>query len=482
MSQGAITQGRSGMSDLKSAVLDSQRVLTRRRPPAPLPHRAPLGRLRLLMALRDNPLTIWTERHFREPILQGEGLLGFGTIISEPTAIRHVLVENAANYRKDDLQLRVLSPGLGKGLLTAEGDTWKQMRRTLAPLFTPRQVDAFAAPMAQAISARVEGLRRRAGGHPIAAEQEMIGLTFDVLARTLFSDAIPAGPRRFARAIDLYFDTLGRLDPLDLLGAPSWLPRLGRWRVRPALDFFADQVRDIVERRRKLMADAPDQVPADLLTALLRAQDPETGMGLTDEEVGANIITFIAAGHETTANTLVWALFLVARDRRVRARLEAEADAVLDASPAEAVSKLVYTRAVIEEAMRLYPPVASMTRTALAEDRVGDMVIPQGSLIIVSPWVLHRHRKLWPEPDLFRPERFLPGAREALDRYQFLPFGTGPRVCIGAQFAMQEAVLALAMMARGLTWRLDPSHPVEPVQRVTLRPRHGLPLVFTPRG
>lgn len=461
---------------MSGVAISEERQVRRPRPPAPLPRQDPLSRLGLALALNRNPLTIWTRRHFQELILQGEGLLGFGTVISDPAAIRHVLVENAENYRKDALQRRVLAPGLGDGLLTAEGESWRVARRTLAPLFTPRETAALASRMLAAIHRRLDRIARRRPGSVLRIDRQMTALTFEVLAETLFSNSIPGGAAAFGQAITLYFNTLGRLHPFDLLDLPDWLPRLGRGRVAPALAFFSEQVEAIIAARRALMRERPAEVPRDLLTLLLEAADPETGRGLSEIEVAANVVTFIGAGHETTANALTWALFLAQSDPAARERLEAEADEAFagDADPVSLLDRLVFTRAVIEEALRLYPPVPSLSREAIGEDRIAGRVIPKGSLVIISPWVLHRHRKLWKEPDMFRPERFLPGRREAIDRYQFLPFGAGPRVCIGQGFAMQEAVLALAAMLHRFRFDLAAGYEVFPVQRVTLRPGAGL--------
>ncbi len=449
-----------------------------------MPREAPLSRLGLAIALYQNPLTIWTRRQFEDPIVQGEGLLGFGTVINDPIGVRRVLVENAENYRKDALQKRVLSPGLGDGLLTAEGEAWRVARRTLAPLFTPRQTAAFADRMLGAIEARLARLARRRARSIVRIDQHMTGLTFDVLAETLFSNSIPGGAEEFGNAITLYFNTLGRLHPFDLLGLPDWLPRLGRGEAGPALAFFAEQVEAIVTARRALMTERPGDVPRDILTLLLEAADPETGRGLTEREVAANIVTFIGAGHETTANTLTWALFLVQTDPRVRERLETEVDAAFAGSlPAlEILERLPFTRAVVEETLRLYPPVPSLSREAIEDDMVLGKTVPKGSLVIIAPWILHRHRRLWSGPDLFQPERFLPAHRDAIDRYQFIPFGAGPRVCIGAGFAMQEAVLGLASIIRRFRLRVAPGHEVRPVHRVTLRPDGGLPMILEHRA
>ena len=246
-------------------------------------------------------------------------------------------------------------------------------------------------------------------------------------------------------------------------------------RARASAAFFEQAVDAIIERRRALVA-ASGTIPRDLLTLLLEASDPQTGTGLTHEEVRANVVTFIGAGHETTANALTWSLYLLSLSPEWRERLAAEADRVLAGPIEQALDGLVETRAVIEEAMRLYPPVASLSREALGPDDLCGRRIRKGALIIVSPWVLHRHELLWRDPGSFDPSRFLPGARETIDRFAYLPFGAGQRVCIGAAFSLQEAVIVLAHVMRSFALTPAPGQKIEPVQRITLRPRDGLRL------
>ena len=453
------------------------------RPPAPTPRRTPPDLFEFLKAVRTNPLTSWTEEHFRSRILAGEGVLGRLTVVNDPPSIRHILVDNAANYRKDDLQRRVLAPGLGNGLLTAEGEEWKLQRRILAPLFNPRTVAGFAPAMAEAADRLVRRWLRRPDGRVLDIALEMTRVTLDVLERTIFTQGIARDPDALGRAITRYFDALGPVDPLDVFGMPDWIPRIGRIRARPAIRFFEEIVGELIGNRKDLLARG-EPAPRDLLTLLLEAADPETGKGLTDVEVRANIVTFIGAGHETTANTLSWSLYLLSQDRRARDRVEREVDAVLADGPlrAESLDRLIFTRAVIEEAMRLYPPVPFMSRAALADDRVGSIKIPKGSLVTIAPYVLHRHQSLWDEPDAFMPERFLPENRGRIDRFANLPFGAGPRVCIGASFSLQEAIVVLATVMRTVRLDLAEGHRVEPVHRVTLRLRGGLPMRLSRRA
>jgi cytochrome P450 len=446
------------------------------RPPAPAPLREALGVLEYLRQLRANPLTTWTQEHFEKPIVAAEGVLGRITVVSEPEAIRYILVDNAANYRKDDLQRRILAPALGNGLVTAEGEEWRLQRRTIAPLFAPRHVTSFFPAMARAGERVVQRFRRHEG-RIVDASLEMTRVALDVLEQTVFTHGVMRDPDALGRAITRYFEAMGPVDPLDIFGLPDWLPRLGRLRARPAIRFFEETVGELIEARRTLIARG-EEPPGDLLTLLLKAADPETGQGLTEVEVRANIGTFIGAGHETTANTLSWSLYLLSQAPHMRERVEREVDEVAGERPlvGDDLARLVFTRAVVDEALRLYPPAALITRAAITEDRIRQFRIPKGSIVAIAPWVLHRHHRLWNEPDAFDPDRFMPQRRTTIDRFAYLPFGAGPRVCIGASFALQEAVTVLASIVRAARLELVEGHVVRPVQRVTLRPQGGLPM------
>ncbi len=449
-------------------------------PVVPAPLTEPLGLFGFLKAARANPLTTWMEGHFDQPVVASEGAMGRLTVVSDPALVRYLLVENAGNYRKDDLQRRVLAPGLGEGLLTAEGEEWRLQRRTLAPIFSARHVDGFAGAM-NAAGARLARRLARRDGAEIDVVEAMTRVTLDVLERTIFSTGLPRDPDALGRAITRLLESIGPIDPLDVFGMPGFVPRIGRLRARPALRFFAEVVDELIARRKSLMETGG--APQDLLTLLLAAQDPETGKGLTDLEVKANIVTFIAAGHETTANALTWALYCLSQDEDVRERLEREVDAVASPDGSFDSERLVVTRAVMEETMRLFPPVPFLSRQALRDDRIGRVKIPRNSTVIVAPWVLHRHRRLWDEPASFVPDRFLPGNREKIVRFSYLPFGAGPRVCIGQSFSLKEATLVLAHVARAVRFSLLPDHPpVIPLHRVTLRPQNGLRMQAMRRG
>lgn len=449
-------------------------------PPAPAPQPKPLGAFRLITSLWRNPLECWAQEHFDKPIVVGGLPFAHVVLVNEPRSIEHVLLDNSGNYRKDALQRRVLSAGLGHGLLSAEGEQWRIQRRTVAPVFARKTIMDFAPLMLAATEALVARWRQQDGA-TLDVAAEMTRLTLDVLERTIFSDGLGRAAEEFRLAMRTYFDTIGRIDPFDVIGLPPAVPRFAHWRVRSTLRFFEDAINDIIATRRRRMAAAPDAVAKDILTLLLNALDPETGKGMAEIEVRSNILTFIAAGHETTANLLSWSLFLLSQAPEWRERVEAEAEHALHGAPATLGDRLVETRAVIDEAARLYPPIAAISRVALGPDELAGTKVKRGSLVVIAPYVLHRHRLLWREPNSFDPTRFLGEARHAIDRYAYIPFGAGARTCIGSVFAVQEATLVLATIVKNFRLDLAPGTSVWPLLRVTLRPDNGLPMVITQR-
>jgi cytochrome P450 len=442
-------------------------------PPYPPRPQRPRGSFSLMLALQRNPIEVWWEGDFERPVSMGKTVFGLRGAAHDPAAIRRIFLDNAVNYRKDDLQLRILRPGLGNGLLTAEGEEWRVQRRALAPLFSPRQTADFAPAVHKVGRAAVERMSRRRDGAVADVGALMSRLTLEVLEQTLFSQGIGREPSAFQRAVSSYFETIGRIDPLDLLGAPDFIPRLRRRRGRMALEFFDSAVDAIIEKRRALLSQG-GEAPRDLLTLLMSATDPENGRAIGEADVRANIVTFINAGHETTANALTWTLFLLSQSPEWRERAEADADQAFDADQSVATERCEILRAVFEEALRLYPPAAMLARQAIADDELAGVRIPAGAVITVSPYVLHRRRGLWDQPDAFDPSRFLGERRDQIDRFAYIPFGAGPRVCIGMAFAMQEGIVLLAHFLRAFRFELVANHQVMPIQRVTLRPRNGM--------
>ena len=441
-------------------------------PPAPKPRTEPPSTLEMIRIVYRNPLELWGEPSYNEPYISVTGVGGPLVIVNDPALIRYVLVDNAKNYRMATVRQKILRPILRDGLLTAEGDVWKRSRKAMAPVFTPRHIFGFARPMLTRTQAFAE--KYEAGG-TVDVAHDMTLLTYDILAETLFSGEIAGESGSFAREIDRLFETMGRVDPLDLLRAPDWLPRLTRIRGRKTMAYFRKIVADTMAMRKERMARDPDGVPEDFLTLLLRAEGPT---GLTRGEIEDNIITFIGAGHETTARALGWTIYCLAEAPWEREPVEAEIDAVLarEPDPTKWLDAMPLTRAAFEEALRLYPPAPSINREPIVPETWRDLFIPPKAAVLMMPWTIHRHRKLWDRPDAFMPERFHPERRDQIDRYQYLPFGAGPRVCIGASFAMQEAIIALAVLFS--RYRFDTTSETKPwpVQKLTTQPQGGLPM------
>jgi cytochrome P450 len=445
-------------------------------PPAPAPLPSRPGLLELLARLRRNPLECWSADFFEEPIAKVRLPSMQAFLVHDPDAIKRVLMDNAANYRKDTIQRRILSSGLSDGLLSVEGGRWEVQRRTLAPIFSRRTVASFTAPILAAANELAEKWKRLGTGATIDVAAEMTLVTVNVLALTIFSDGIGGDLNDFRTAMNAYFGVIGRIGALDLFGLPKFLPRPGHLRLLRTMSYFESVIDNIIEMRKKRLAANSGNVPNDLLTLLLRSLDPATGRSLALSEVRSNILTFLSAGHETTANTLAWSIFLLSQSPEWRSRVAEEADRELS-KPADGLAdRLTATKAVVEEALRLYPPIAALSRQAIETDHLGHMAVGPRSLIVISPYVLHRHRRLWSDPDAFDPTRFLHERRGAIRRFAYLPFGTGPRTCIGSSFALQEATIVLAVLTRSFDLRLCPQVEVWPVQRITLRPANGLPM------
>jgi len=455
-------------------------ITSRWRPPAPVPHAEPLRLIALLKTLRSNPLEAWTQAHFDEPIVKTSLAFGEVAVVSAPAAIRHVLVDNVSNYRKDNLQRRMLS-SLSNGILTAEGDEWAAQRRMFAPIFTSKTVKSFAPAMMEAVDALCERWND-SKDQVIDVSVEVTRLTLDVLERTIFSDGLGPNVEEVRTAMRTFFDTVGRIDPFDVLGLPAFVPRIGRLSARPALRLLDNAIDNIIATRHRRLAEDAATVPRDILTLLLEAQDPETGRGVSEAEVRANILTFMSAGHESTSNAITWTLFLLSQSDEWRERVISEVEHEMH-GPADTLAKrLIQTRAVIDEAIRLYPPLAAISRVAIGPDELAGVRIKRGTIIVIAPYVLHRHQRVWKEADFFDPNRFLSPAREQIDRYAYLPFGGGPRGCLGSIFALQEATLAVAAIMKNFELTLAAGHEVWPVHRITLRPRGGLHMTMRKRS
>ncbi|MGX1099598.1 cytochrome P450 [Amorphus sp. MBR-141] len=446
---------------------------TTTRPAAPLPRPRTPGFVEAYLAMRRNPITALSERAYEEPIIDlirpGRALL-----VSDPAMIEHVLVQNAANYRKSPQQQRRLRPALADGLLTAEGETWRSTRRITAPLFSPSAVGLVLDDMQAATEAMRE--RWEARGHdaaPLDLTAEFQRLTYEIVSRTVFSGALDQDRAAIHANMAIYFDTLGRIDLASLLDLPDWWPTLDKLRAARSLKVFRSVVDTTVANR---LAE-PQRDRSDLLDQLFHASDPKTGRTLDNAAVSDNVLTFLAAGHETTGNALAWIFYLLALHPEAQDQVRAELQEICGdgAIDRDRLDRLEFTKAVINETLRLYPPVPFMAREAIDADDLNGQPVRKGMQVVISPWVVHRHRTLWDAPDAFRPERFLGEAGRAIARGAFLPFGLGPRICIGQRFAVQEMLTVVAAILPHVRYDLVDPGSVFPQARITLTPKGGLP-------
>ncbi|HKM68993.1 MAG TPA: cytochrome P450 [Stellaceae bacterium] len=445
--------------------------MTEAQPLVPATPQAPAGALSgrvIAKALRDNALLAFPPEAFEEEVVHRSFFGRRQIILNRPEGIHHILVENPDSYRRTPATMRMLRPLLGKGLLLSEGEDWKHQRRTAAPAFAPRTMPLLACHVARAAEADVARLAA-SSDRRVDLLAAMQSLALEIAGTSMFSLAMERYRPELRDLITRYTAGLGRPSLLDFLlplAIPS--PRdLARRRVRRRWVDLIGQI--IAERRGKGSGEAP----RDLFDLLSMARDPESGTPFSAEVLVDQVATMIAAGHETTGLALFWSLYLVAEAPAVQERLAAEV-ATVDLAPdhaAETLPGLVYTRAVVQEALRLYPPAFTIVRQARKPDNAGGIPVPAGAIVFMAPWVLHRHRRLWSRPEVFDPARFLPGA-PAPDRFAYLPFGVGPRVCIGAQFALTEATLVLARMIQAFQIERADHEPVMPVAIVTTQPDH----------
>lgn len=396
--------------------------------------------------------------------------------VSDPRGIQHVFLDNAANYRKPRIFDLIFKPAIGEGLFTADGDAWRVQRRLMAPAFLPSAVNAFAPLFAGAAAQAARRLPAaiEAGGGVVDMAQETTRATLAVIDEALFSGESGMPFDETSTMVRAFTGGSTELTLGLLLGA-TFLDMGPRQRqARHARRVLVSRMGAFLRRR----ADDPAP-PDDFVTRLYRAFLAEHPRDEAIQMTLDNALTFFVAGHETTANGLAWALYLLAGDPQAQAWARDEARAAWSAvgdDPGQLVAQMPYLKMVWEETLRLYPPVYRIDREALADDEVCGQPVKKGDQITVWPWLVHRHRRLWDEPDVFNPENFDPEAKAARPRFQYMPFGAGPRMCIGLGFAEAEALILLSRWLAEYSFELVPGHTVRPKTDVALRPEGGLPL------
>lgn len=390
--------------------------------------------------------------------------------VSHPDDVKRVLVDHARNYPKTKLMQR-LRPVLGEGLLLSEGEFWKRQRRLVQPAFHRERLAELASPITQLTADALERWDGLAGrGEPFDLAAELMRLVLTITGRVLFSTDLSGAAGQVERAVTTLLQEINRrvFMPLPL---PDFLPLPGHLRQRAAIRVLDRVVRDIIGERHRRPGHADD-----VLALLMEMRDAETGEGMSDTQLRDEVMTLMLAGHETTANALTWTFYLLQQHPEVEARLVEELDTVLGerVPTLQDLPRLRYTARVFDEAMRLYPPAWLVSRVALEADVLGGYAIPRGAIVVMLPYVIHRHPAFWTQPEVFDPDRFLPERGEPRARYAWLPFGGGQRMCLGSGLALMEGQLVLAMVARRYAFQGVPGQRVEPQALVTLRPRYGL--------
>jgi cytochrome P450 len=403
-------------------------------------------------------------------------------LLNHPDAIQHVLQTNNRNYSKDTFQYNMLSSITGKGLLTSDGELWLHQRRLIQPAFHRRQILAFSTLMTDA-AVRMLGRWDKTfrNDETIDLDAEMMRLALEIVGQALFTVDLSDEANELAGAVLTALDHIIH-KARNPIGLPERFPSARNRRYRAALQKMNTSVSQLIQTRRQNLRAAPDGDRGnhmDLLTLMLSARDERTGVGMSEQQLRDEILTLIIAGHETVASALTWTWYLLSQHPGVQSRLQEELASSLQGRIPTALDlpNLPFTRMVFEEALRLYPPAWIITRKSLNDDRITcgyDFRIPPGALVVISPYLIHRHPDYWENPDQFDPSRFSEGSTAARPRHVFIPFGGGPRLCIGEYFATVEAQLVLATVSQHYRLELVPGQQVDPEPLVTLRPRHGL--------
>jgi cytochrome P450 len=444
-------------------------------PPHITPHRKPLSRLQSLQAARRNVLEIIPAICYVQPIISGR-MGSRWHMVQDPVALKRIFLDNVEAYPKSEVMNRMLRPAVGNSLFTAEGAHWRWQRRAVAPVFAQRNVTALAPVMTATAERACARLDAMSGPREIV--REMLSATFDVICEVALSGREHFDAEVYGAAITRYFETAGKASLLDFLQVPSWIPRPGAVLGTGSVRTMHHMVAEAIEARRSHATGKAD----DLLDRMLAAEDPETGRRMSPEELLHNMQFFIVAGHETTALALSWALYLLAGEQESQDRARAEAQRVLGGRAAGAadLEAMPYLRQVLEETMRLYPPVGFLARDAMQRDILSGREILPGDTVFLAIYALHRHEMWWARPNAFDPDNFAPERVKGRHKFLYLPFGAGPRVCVGANFAMMQAQIILSTLLARYRFDLTDAPPPVPTMSMTVRPEGGVWLRASP--
>ncbi len=447
-------------------------------PPYPKRHKKRVNPFQALYYARNDLLSMWEESAFRFEFMSQKILKQHVFIANSPDIIRYVMVENKDNYERKSPQMkRALEPLLGDGLFISDGKTWASRRRIQTPLFDSAHIKMYSGTMVSTIEEMANNWQQQGDNTTIEVHTEMAKLAAEIIARTLFGEKLGAeNSEAVVSAFADYQSVVKQMALSNFLGLPDWMPN-----VNAKIGLARKAAKTIHSAVDAIIALAEEGGHEGTMVAeLLKANRMESGDDLmTREQIRNEIIVLFMAGHETTANVLAWTWYLISQAPDVEKKLHQELDEVLGGRTPEFadVEKLKYTRAVLDETMRLYPPVPILSRQALKEDEIRGKKIPAGSLVLIVPWIIQRHQKFWKNPDHFIPERFMPGA-EKPQKFTYLPFSAGPRVCIGKSFGITESVLAIALIAQRFRLTLPANADVKHECRLTLRPKGKLPMTM----
>ena len=398
-----------------------------------------------------------------------------GHLVAHPDYVRHVLQEHVRNYTKDHFSYGMIRTLVGNGLLTSQGDFWLRQRRLAAPAFHRQRIAGMTTAMVKAASDLADEWEQRSPEQTYDVSEDMTHITLRIVGEALFG----ADVRDQTDIVHRSFLTLNtqmahRLRTLRMI--PPVLPTRYDREFREALNELNSVVYAIIAERRRTNTDT-----GDLLSMLMLSTDEETGERMDDQQLHAEVVTMLLAGHETTAVTLTWAFAMIDRHPEVAERFYAEIDALGHTPTVEDLGKLTYTRMIVDETLRLYPPIIVLGRKVKEDDEIGGYYIKAGSLVDVSPYVTHRHPLFWEHPDRFYPEHFTPERTAKRPKFAYFPFSAGPRQCIGNNFALIESTLVLATLGQRFRVRVPKAHSLEPVSLLSLRPAHGMPVSFERR-
>jgi cytochrome P450 len=438
---------------------------------------------------RQRPLELFIRAHQEHgdlvnlrmgPILPGMGPLLHLLSVNSPELARHVLVDHADKYSKPSMLRRDAGPLLGNGLFSSEGDFWKRQRRLMQPAFHKERLAALGESMVATTQRTLARWKARpSAAEPLDMAAEMMALTLAIAGHTLFSTDVSGTADQVGHALTVALEETNQRILSFGLHAPDFLPTPRNRAFQRALATLDSVVFDVISRRR-----AGETQGQDLLGMLMAMRDADTGETMTDRQLRDEVMTLILAGHETTANTLAWLWHLLSQHPEVEARARAEVERVLAgrAPTVHDIPQLRYVTQVLDETLRLYPPAWAIARQTVKQDVLAGVHVPVSSrvIILVSPYVVHRNPRVWPDPERFDPERFSPERSAGRPRLAFMPFGGGQRLCIGNNFALMEATLIVAAVLQHFRVRALPGHTVEPEPLVTLRPKGGLPMLVEP--